>query len=165
MWLVSKKKILTKDNLIKKGWVGDVGCQFCGWPESLDHLFLKCPLIQPVWFWMGNCQDVFTEWNSVSDIIAFACTLTKYKKQAFLIMMSALCWSVWNHINELCFLKTTSIKSNRNIVLLIRSTIFYWLGAVTDQVKEEMAECMVEDTYCIPLDVFKEVPMVLLDEE
>lgn len=48
-------------------------------------------------------------------------------------MMSALCWSVWNHINELSFLKTTSIKSNRNIVLLIRSTIFYWLGAVTGE--------------------------------
>jgi zinc-binding in reverse transcriptase len=41
MWLVRKKKILTKDNLVKKGWVGDTSCVFCGAYEDIDHLFVS----------------------------------------------------------------------------------------------------------------------------
>jgi hypothetical protein len=42
LWLVRHKKILTKDNLFKKNWRGNLDCIFCGFSESIDHLFFQC---------------------------------------------------------------------------------------------------------------------------
>jgi hypothetical protein len=55
MWLVSKNKILTKQNLVKKGWIGLTNCHFCGLDEDVTHLFLTWPYVRKIWFWMGNC--------------------------------------------------------------------------------------------------------------
>nr|CAD1842587.1 unnamed protein product [Ananas comosus var. bracteatus] len=42
-WLVLLRKVLTKDNLSKRGWSGEVTCALClDEPESIDHLFLNC---------------------------------------------------------------------------------------------------------------------------
>jgi hypothetical protein len=42
LWLLKKNKVLTKLNLVKKGWLGPIDCPFCGLPESIDHLFVEC---------------------------------------------------------------------------------------------------------------------------
>lgn len=42
VWLVIKGRILTKDNLRKKGWTGMNICEFCGARESIDHLLFTC---------------------------------------------------------------------------------------------------------------------------
>jgi zinc-binding in reverse transcriptase len=36
-------KILTKNNLCKRNWTGDITYVFCSAPEYVDHLFFKCP--------------------------------------------------------------------------------------------------------------------------
>ena len=41
--------ILTKDNLAKRNWVGSQRCCFCDQDESIQHLFLKCPLARLLW--------------------------------------------------------------------------------------------------------------------
>jgi phage terminase small subunit len=51
MWLV-RKKILTKDNLVKKGWVGDTSCVFCDAYEDIDHLFVRCSVAYTLWNWI-----------------------------------------------------------------------------------------------------------------
>jgi hypothetical protein len=38
LWLVRNKKILTKDNLFKRHWQGNLDCIFCGLLESINHL-------------------------------------------------------------------------------------------------------------------------------
>lgn len=38
LWLVIKNSILTRDNLLKRGWSGNSQCLFCGQPESVEHL-------------------------------------------------------------------------------------------------------------------------------
>jgi zinc-binding in reverse transcriptase len=49
LWMVLNNKILTRDNLRKKGWVGDGSCVFCNFQESVNHLFLHCPAISGFW--------------------------------------------------------------------------------------------------------------------
>ena len=44
MWFVHKEVILTKDNLVKRRWVGSSRCCFCDHDETIRHLFLDCPL-------------------------------------------------------------------------------------------------------------------------
>lgn len=51
---------------------------------------------------MGQCQDWFTGWHSMSDIVTFALTLKAENSSAFLIVVSALCWSMWKHWNAIC---------------------------------------------------------------
>ena len=49
-WLLEKGVILTKDNMIRRKWLGgDPSCKFCEQPESIDHLFFQCPVAQCVW--------------------------------------------------------------------------------------------------------------------
>ena len=49
MWLVMQDKILTKENLLNKGWQGDISCPFCGVFETTDHLFVICPIATSLW--------------------------------------------------------------------------------------------------------------------
>jgi zinc-binding in reverse transcriptase len=49
LWMLLNNKILTKDNLCKRNWTGDITCVFCSAPESVDHLFFKCPFISTFW--------------------------------------------------------------------------------------------------------------------
>lgn len=78
-------------------------------------------------------------------------------------MMCALCWSVWNHMNELSVLRTITIKSDRNMVLLIHSTVTYWTEPLVGKVKEEVQDSMPDDMDCIV--VHKEFPLVVIDAD
>lgn len=41
--------ILTKDNLIKRKWIGSSICYFCNEEESVSHLFFQCGMARAVW--------------------------------------------------------------------------------------------------------------------
>ena len=43
LWLVMWKSTLTMDNLMKRGWDGDLQYMFCGLEEIICHLFLHAP--------------------------------------------------------------------------------------------------------------------------
>ena len=49
VWFVRKEVILTKDNLAKRSWKGSKRCCLCDQDESIQHLFLKCPLAKLLW--------------------------------------------------------------------------------------------------------------------
>lgn len=91
MWLTHKNRILTKDNLKKKGWKGTDTCHFCNNPESINHLFVSCPFTKHIWFYLGSCQDVSIGWKRFSDIIKFSNQLPNNHSQAFILVFSAVC--------------------------------------------------------------------------
>ncbi|KAJ4769913.1 hypothetical protein LUZ62_054170 [Rhynchospora pubera] len=62
MWLMMHNRILTKENLSKKGWQGNTYCIFCGQLETCDHLFCNCSYMQHIWFWLGESQEHFQHW-------------------------------------------------------------------------------------------------------
>jgi hypothetical protein len=41
MWFLHRKVILTKDNLLKRNWIGNDSCCFYNNKESIQHLFLS----------------------------------------------------------------------------------------------------------------------------
>ena len=49
MWFALRKSILTKDNLLHRGWKGDEKCPFCGREESINHLFISCSVARLLW--------------------------------------------------------------------------------------------------------------------
>jgi zinc-binding in reverse transcriptase len=53
MWLIGHNKILIKDNLLKRGWVGYNQCMLYDESESVAHLFFTCTFARQIWFWTG----------------------------------------------------------------------------------------------------------------
>ena len=49
MWFLQNKVLLTKDNLVKRNWVGCTKCCFCGSQETIEHLFISCPFARLLW--------------------------------------------------------------------------------------------------------------------
>ena len=124
MWLVSHNTILTKDNLTLKGWVGDQTCHFCSEHESINHLFITCNLAQQIWFYLGKSQWVMQNWHTWDDILHFAQTLDYANRTGFMIVLSAVSWSIWKHRNEVCF-TNGHVKTARSLILLIKTNFFY----------------------------------------
>lgn len=99
--------ILTKELLSKRGWSGSNAYQFCGSFETIDYLFIQCPFVEKLWLSFGVCRDL----------------IEKLPKQDIL---AAFCWSIWQERNSLCFGRTYSQKSIRNITSLIVALINHW---------------------------------------
>lgn len=49
LWLLSKNKLLTRDNLSLRRKVEDQTCLFCLEQESVQHLFFDCAVAKQVW--------------------------------------------------------------------------------------------------------------------
>jgi len=49
IWYPYKGVTLTKDNLARKNWQGDLTCSFCNANENIQHLFFDCPLVRFIW--------------------------------------------------------------------------------------------------------------------
>lgn len=68
IWKILHAAIPTGDNLQKRGISLDPRCLHCGEPETIDHLFLHCPLAIQVWeltpirssFASGSCPNFLT---------------------------------------------------------------------------------------------------------
>jgi hypothetical protein len=56
--LLSKNKLLTRDNLEKRRRVDDKTCMFCSEAESIHNLFFECIIASQVWL-------------SVSEVVGF----------------------------------------------------------------------------------------------
>lgn len=135
MWLTMHQKILTKDTLTKKGWVGNNQCQFCPANETRDHIFLTCPLAQQIWLWLGKSQIVMTQWHTWKYIFQYAISLPKHESVGLLVVLSVVCWILWKHINGICF-NDNLPKTARTIIFLIKSLIDYWAGKMKKKVAE-----------------------------
>lgn len=68
MWLVKEGKILTKDNLAKKGWTGNQSCHFCNDNETIDHLFVTCPDISSIWSWIATHNNFIFDCVTIADL-------------------------------------------------------------------------------------------------
>ncbi|XP_020270647.1 uncharacterized protein LOC109845787 [Asparagus officinalis] len=133
-WILSKKKLQTKDNLHKKGWGGDPSCPFCNQDiEAHDHLFIPCSFSSAVWsiiFPSSNLSHCPKEVSSmISDKDKFLDNLNQ--RMLWRVLFPCHCWCIWSSPNNLIFNNTLitplSIVSNAD-----RFTLF-WTGAYSSR--------------------------------
>jgi hypothetical protein len=56
MWFLENNVLLTKENLARRKWTGDMSCSFCPQLESTNHLFFfTCPTARFVWACVAKC--------------------------------------------------------------------------------------------------------------
>jgi len=76
MWLVQHKKILTWENLRKRGLSSPSKCQLCeSQEETMDHLINLRPLTSTLWNWIAA---IFRQTDK--DMGSITNTLKKWRK-------------------------------------------------------------------------------------
>ena len=120
---------------------------------------LNCDLAQQIWFWLGKSQDVMHEWHTFGDILLFACKLNISDRICFLIVLCAVCWTLWKYRNDSCF-NNCAARTARTLILQIKSLLSYWSGNVKARIQQGVEEWMpvVEDA--IPLAQYMPLEIV-----
>lgn len=96
---------------------------------------------------LPKCQFVVSKF---AEIIKFTNQLPNTYKTAFLLVFSAVCWTIWKYRNELCFKKCKK-ETIRQIILLIISLVHYWTCKVKKQVTKFTALWMPVELDVLPL--------------
>jgi hypothetical protein len=124
MWLVMHKKILTKDNLFKKNWKGNLECIFCGFSESIDHLFFQCPVARFTWRIVYSALGLNSIPDNVDDLFGtWINSFNKTEKNLVLFGCGAVIWAIWRCRNNCCF-GTNRIDDPTNVIF----SCCFWLN-------------------------------------
>ena len=104
LWLILKGSILTRDVLLDRGGDCTKNCLFCGKDESIDHLFLRCPLARYVW----NVVSVATGFscqfeNTDHCLTSYLDKFDKNSKKLCMVGIAAVFWGIWKTRNLACF--------------------------------------------------------------
>ena len=103
MWLLENNAVLTKDNLLRRNWVGSPSCYFCQNNESIDHLFFMCPVAKVIWGMVGLCIGATNIPNNLSQAKIWFVHWLPGGEQIYTFCMAAICWAIWKKRNEACF--------------------------------------------------------------
>eukprot|EP00253_Pinus_taeda_P001588 PITA_01588 len=105
LWLLSKKHILTWDNLIKRGFIGPSRCPNCNINcETINHLMEECPLAKQIWEKVEHCN--MKAHPRMEDITANIRTWAKtpFKSRIlnslWSILPGFLYWTLWKERNH-----------------------------------------------------------------
>jgi hypothetical protein len=132
LWLVRHNKILTKDNLFKKNWRGNLDCIFCGFSESIDHLFFQCSVARFTWRMVCLALDLTSIPISVDDM--FGSWMDRFNnsdKNLALFGCDAVIWAIWRCRNDCCF-GSEKINGSTNVIF----SYCYWLDTWAIRLKK-----------------------------
>ena len=127
LWLLSQNKILTRDNLRKRGMPKPLECSFCKDIESVHHLFFECIVARLLW---RDVLDIFK-----IEIVDYESVASKWlcNKRFFQLnfVTSAILWSIWNCRNSLTFNRKTWIGM-KQVLHLVLTYLQNWKVPFTD---------------------------------
>jgi hypothetical protein len=100
LWLLSRNKLLTRDNLAKRRNVDDKTCIFCAEPESLYHLFFYCCVAKALRAELSDCLELSGVWSYESMASLWIANKKHLLTDA---VLAAAVWCLWKLQNNLCF--------------------------------------------------------------
>jgi hypothetical protein len=100
LWLLSKNKLLTRDNLDKRRNVEDKTCLFCTEMESVYRLFFDCVVARQAWIAVFEVTGfkIGIDFESMAK-----CWLCNSGFGVVNMLSLAICWAIWKLRNLLCF--------------------------------------------------------------
>jgi hypothetical protein len=102
VWLLLEQKILTWDNLLKRGFQGPSICVLCKESEeSLLHLFGDCSFIKIIWQTITKELKLVNNWQG--GIFENSLLNWTKRKENWNEIPCLICWEVWKHKNLLIF--------------------------------------------------------------
>ena len=126
-WLALKDKILTRANLIKRGWQGPPGCGICGNQEAtVLHIFFHCSFAQAIWNFLLRDPDSLLPEISLTQVFSLQQHLLfQINSFGWNTLLLGIFWSLWLNRNEAIF--KTHIKDITSIFWHILSLSSFWL--------------------------------------
>jgi hypothetical protein len=103
LWLLLNNAVLTKDNLIKRKWVGNPTCYICNQIESASHLFFQCSTAKAVWAIVARCIGANNVPKSLNQCWLWCERWLPFGKQFHTMGIAAICWAIWKTRNKVCF--------------------------------------------------------------
>ena len=129
--------LLTKDNLLKRQWTGCSKCVFCGEQETVEHLFISCPLAKLLWRTVNFTSDITPPTNISNMFADWLDGIDKRSKAKIRIGVSALCWTIWRVRNDIIF----NQKNNFNFLQVIHMAA-HWVQSWALLLPQEQRDAM-----------------------
>lgn len=116
LWLFSQNKIMTCDNLRKRGMAKPLECVHCKEIESVYHLFFECVVARQTWSIVESLFQVsIVKFESVASL--WLCD----KKYLHLIVITyAVLWGLWNARNAIVFNRCSWISMKQVLGPILR---------------------------------------------
>jgi hypothetical protein len=104
LWLLFRKEILTKDNLVKRNWHRNEQYCFCQNYETIQHLFFDCKLAKFIW---TIIYFTFGLEFPVSINSAWTLNMNSRTRKLVPVGIGTMLWSMWLSRNDIAFDKKT----------------------------------------------------------
>jgi len=137
LWLVMNNAILTKDNLIKRKWVGSPQCHFCDEDETVSHLLFQCSMARAVWAVVAHSIKANNVPRSLQQCWAWCERWLPAGKKFHTSGIAAICWSIWRIRNSICF-EGKKVSSPISIISMACSLMCYWSGLFLEADKDDL---------------------------
>jgi hypothetical protein len=106
LWLLYREVILTKDNLVKRNWHGNILCCFCNNVETIHHLFFYCALAKFLWRVIQLMFGLSVPRNVKHVYLDWILNMNNTNKRLLFVGLGAMFWSIWLSRNDIVFNKT-----------------------------------------------------------
>jgi len=101
-WLLMNSRILTWEQLCKRGWSGPGYCVLCKMDsEDINHLFIHCPVTNMIWQYVCDELHIAMSWRYTTLTSCFDRWSTVHKR--FKSLPLFICWGVWLLRNGILF--------------------------------------------------------------
>jgi hypothetical protein len=146
LWLTAQNRILTWDNLRKRGFTGPSRCTLCQQnEETMEHLLNNCHYSQQIWDWgaqamrrsqrhRDSIRDTIVNWETISFH-------NPILQRIWQLLPGFTLWSIWKERNKRIFNSRESSPTTtwERVKRLIRETIHSksWLHEDTQYKPEE----------------------------
>ena len=117
--------MLTKDNLIKHTWQGNITCCFCHEDKTIQHLFIDCRFARSVWSVAHIALNLAKPQSIWHMFGSWLYGVKKELRSLVLLGAGVIAWSIWLHRNGIVF-KKKKIVSPVQVVYLATHWLRTW---------------------------------------
>lgn len=139
VWLIELGAVLTKDNMVKRKWIGDPSCRFCETAESVDHLFFQCSTAKVVWGIVALCIGAINIPNNIRRYWVWIDIHLPNSKHVHAFGLAGICWAIWKARNKVCFDKKL-IKHPAEILCHACAFLNFWTCLHKTDFQAQIAE-------------------------
>lgn len=140
LWLLSKNKLLTRDNLAKRRGVSDATCLLCVKSESINHLFFECCIAKLNWECISELLDLGLG-QDFESVARFWVANKRHKVTN--TVSSAVLWSIWKFQNELCF-QGRKWMGVKDMLIKIAKMLRRWVPMMDQEMGEDIKRIVIQ---------------------
>ncbi len=125
VWLVLRRRVLTVDNLLKRGWYGDTTCVLCSrQTETGDHLFAGCDVSKDILESLLANKKEIRHYRTINALWGASKAKTGALGRRELVTVITTWWFIWLERNQRRF--EGKKRDVGNLLATIRATRSIW---------------------------------------